>query len=94
MVSMQNQNLQRFLCNGISRRVHQPRVREHSGHVALPPFDELVRSGAAIDEQRQPSRQNDKKALYGLPFMRKHLAGLKPLKRRMFHQPGKFLTRC
>ena len=60
----------------IARRGDQAGVRQQARHVAAPPFHELVRAGAAVDEDRDAAREHDEQPSTGAPFADEHVARL------------------
>ena len=62
IVARDRENLRRLLGDGIAGRIDQARVGKHAGDVTAAPFDELVPSGAAVDEDRDAARQQDEEA--------------------------------
>jgi hypothetical protein len=57
-------NFQGFESDRISGCGHESRIRQHTGYVTPPPFNQLVRTGAAIDKQAKPPGEHDRKGLH------------------------------
>ena len=93
MIPMNRQDLDRLLRDRITRWADQAGVRKHARNVALSPFHDLVKPGAAVDGHGDAPRQYDEQAFYPCALRGQHVARLQLSKRSVRGQPRQFLAR-
>ncbi len=77
----------------LARRRGEAGVRKHARDVATPPLHELVGTGSAIDEERDPARENHEETFHGLTLRREDVADVEPPDGPVRGQPLELLAR-
>jgi hypothetical protein len=88
-----DEDLHGLLDDRPARRRDEAGIRKQARDVALPPFRELLRTGAAIDEEGDAARQNDEEALHGHALLRERASRFQPPERPVRGQPLELLAR-